>query len=179
MASLGRAALLHGILIGLLAVQLVVYYPRLPDRVASHFGPAGEADGWMDKQGLAIVSILSPIALAGIMIGVQALIIFMDRIPGSMINMPNKKYWLAPERRAETMAWMVPVMARYTLWLGVGVNALLVVIAGMALRANLTPDPRLTYAMPVVLIFLALVTIASIHLLVRVYRKFGRTPSAG
>lgn len=57
MSSLRRAVVLHGILIGLLAVQVVVYYPRLPDRVASHFGAGGVADGWMDKPAFAVVSV--------------------------------------------------------------------------------------------------------------------------
>ena len=98
-------------------------------------------------------------------------------VPASMINMPNKQYWLAPERRAESMAWLVSVVSPFMLKIGVGVNALLVVVLGMALRANLTPEPRLTYAMPVTLVFLALVTAASIYLIVKVYRRFGRVPS--
>jgi uncharacterized membrane protein len=176
MTVLRRAAFLHGLLIAFLLVQLMVYYPSLPDRMASHFGATGEPDGWQSKKAFAVFSVVFPIALAALMVGIQALILYMDRMPVALINLPKKKYWLAPERRAETLAWVVPLVSRFMMWVGVGTTALMVIVMGMTLRTNLTPEPRLTYALPVVGVYLVLVLGGTIRLNILLYRRLGRIP---
>ncbi|HOJ73075.1 MAG TPA: DUF1648 domain-containing protein [Phycisphaerae bacterium] len=177
MTILRRALVSHSVLVGMLLIELAVYYPRLPDRVVSHFGASGEPDGWQSKQAFTTFTIAFPIVLAALMIGAQATMLYLGRIPISLVNLPNKKYWLAPERRAETLAWVVPLMSNFMLWMGVGTTALMVIVMGMALRANLMPEPRLTYALPVVGVYMALVVAGTIRLSIQMYRRFGRIPA--
>jgi hypothetical protein len=56
-----------------------------------------------------------------------------------MINLPNREYWLAPERRAETFAFM----DRQLFWFGMATLALLGIIFQLVIQANLSPKPYL------------------------------------
>ena len=73
------AIVVLAVLYGALVVQVIVSYPRLPERVATHFGFNGTPNGWMSRA-----------ADAAFTLGTSA------------INIPNRAYWLAPERRRET-----------------------------------------------------------------------------
>jgi uncharacterized membrane protein len=68
----------------------------LPERVASHFGANGEANGWMSRSGYLWF-------VAGMGVGLPLFIIglsFLSKFfPISMVNVPNKEFWLAPGRR--------------------------------------------------------------------------------
>lgn len=72
----------------------------LPPTVASHFGASGVANGF---SGRAVYINL----MMGIGIGLPLLVGLMPtlliRMPGARINVPNRDYWLAPERRAQTI----------------------------------------------------------------------------
>ncbi len=92
--------LLAALLVGALA-HLVLYYPSLPDRVPSHFDARGVADDWMSKDSFAL-TMAATYALTGGFFVVLAQL--LPRIPTSMINVPNREYWLAPERRNESLA---------------------------------------------------------------------------
>jgi hypothetical protein len=75
----------------------------LPDRVGTHFGPGGGADGWMTRDGyrlymLAFVLLFVPFIVA--MVGV------LPRVFPRAVNLPNRDYWLAPERREATFAFL-------------------------------------------------------------------------
>lgn len=84
------------------------WYPQLPETVASHFGPGGVADGWMRKDSFFAIFLLlgvgsvAAVPLVGLVVGM---------LPTSLLNLPNKDYWLAPERREASMArlqsWLV------------------------------------------------------------------------
>lgn len=45
---------------------MVLSYPLLPDRVASHFGPGGQPNGFMTKDALLLTSILAILVLVGV-----------------------------------------------------------------------------------------------------------------
>ena len=55
------------------------------------------------------------------------------KLPKWMIDMPNKDYWLAPERKAQTAASVFLFM----LWLADGIELFLTAIVGLVYRANL------------------------------------------
>lgn len=71
----------------------------LPERVATHFGFNGEADGWMSRRAYLAFECGFPALLAGLFIGLSALV---RVLPAWCVNLPRKDYWLAPERRALT-----------------------------------------------------------------------------
>ena len=76
----------------------------LPAMVASHFDRAGVATGYLPRavyRGAMIAMLLLP-ALFVVVLPRLSL-----RRPGARINVPNREYWLAPERRAQTVAIIV------------------------------------------------------------------------
>ena len=82
-------------------VQMVWWYPRLPEIVPSHFDGRGQVDGEMAKP--AFCFLIGGIQLLTI-IGLPVLGYFLKQLPDSLINMPNKEYWLAEERRDDSLA---------------------------------------------------------------------------
>ena len=80
--------------------QIAYFYPQLPEKVASHFNYLGEADGWMSKTEFTIFQVI----LLGVILATTSLIpLLFNKLPDSLINIPNKSYWLAPERRAQSI----------------------------------------------------------------------------
>src|SRR5258707_14206170 len=69
----------------------------LPARVATHFARGGLANGWMTHDGY-LTFIL---AFAGLL--PASVVILLGVLPpaiGSRAGIPNRNYWLGPERRA-------------------------------------------------------------------------------
>ena len=102
----------------------IVYYPKLPDRMPTHFALDGRANGWMPR---AIGAWLLPVTA----VGLAALMRFGSRL-------------LPPGWRARLEASPVQIMALYIAGLLTGVHAL-------ALRAALSTPPRLDAAVWVLL----------------------------
>ncbi len=88
----------------LLAAAFILVTGRsLPTIVASHFAVGGDADGFMPRNaylGLMLaVTVMLPLLMA---VGL-GLVRF---IPARFVNLPNREYWLAPERATETFAFL-------------------------------------------------------------------------
>ena len=66
----------------------------LPDRVATHFNAAGQADGWMPR-GEAIKSFA--LFAAGISLLTPVLMFCIRFLPARLLNVPRKEYWTRPE----------------------------------------------------------------------------------
>jgi len=120
----------------IMAFQWIHYYPLMPGKMATHFGASGAANGWMPRDGFMAF-------YCGMCAFLVVLFLLMPKLiglfPDSMINMPNKEYWLAPERRAATMALMGANMA----WLAVLILGLMMAILQLTFLSNLMPEPRL------------------------------------
>lgn len=135
------AARLPRILLLLLTAALVAgafaVHPHLPERVASHFDGAGRPDGWSTRGSLYATS---GIVLAGILflaMGIPALVRLM---PASLINVPNREYWLAPERREETHLRLDAFMAAF----GCGTLVFFALVMGLVVRANISGGGRMS-----------------------------------
>jgi uncharacterized membrane protein len=111
-------------------LRFFMLYPRLPPIVASHFGPDGRANGWMTKEGFALFSLI-PLGVALIVALFAPLL--AARLPARLINLPNKEYWLAPERKAAT----VEVLYEHMEWLGCALLALFIFIYELVFAANM------------------------------------------
>lgn len=138
----------------------------LPERVATHFGPGGVADGWMTRSGyrafqLAFVLGFAPFIVA--MVGV------LPRLAPRAVNLPHRDHWLAPERRAATLAFL----AGHACWLGVLMQALLAGVHWLLVEANGTAPPRLPAA-PFVALLVAFV--AALGVWLGVLRRRLRAP---
>jgi uncharacterized membrane protein len=143
--------------------QCVHDFPLLPGRVASHFGPSGMPNGWMTKsQFLTIYAVMILPALAvEFWVGRR-----IAKTQGARINLPNKEYWMAPERRASTLAYFESFFA----WYGCAFLLLLVFVMGLALRANLEPSPRLPTGPTVAT--LGVFVLFNVAAIVAMYRRF-------
>ena len=110
-------------------LQAVFFWPHLPNEVASHFNAAGQADGWMSKTAFVALTLLIQIGLAAMMLGFGWLI---KVLPTSMINIPNREYWLADERREQTLGESESLMA----WIAAGTAVFMMVIFYLTFDAN-------------------------------------------
>lgn len=157
----------------LLAVFAAVYfssmYARLPEVVASHFDAYGNPNGWESKQVFLAFFIgvtLIPVVLVFV---VPAII---KAIPVELINLPNKRYWLSPERSAETLDFLTSRFA----WFGCAVYGLMLFVFRYAVQSNLQPhgrpDPNSIWM--ALGIFAALATVWAVLLGLH----FARTPDA-
>lgn len=83
-------------------VQVFIYRANLPDPVASHFGAHGHADGWMPKSSMLFFHIGLQAVMAACLVGIARL---GQYLPDSLLNMPNRDYWLKGDRRRETLEY--------------------------------------------------------------------------
>ena len=148
------------LLLGLVAVQIAWYSPRLPHVIASHFDVAGRPNGWMSRE--AFVGVYAGVVL--LLTIVFSTILF---VPPSLLNLPNKEYWLAPERRAATVTRVAGELTSFA-------NATLVLVLAtfeLAFRANL---PGGTFAAEVMWVVLGVYLIFIVARLVRFVRSWSR-----
>lgn len=90
---------LLGVLL-LAAVFVIVTSLELPPVVASHFALGGIANGFMSRQGYVVFMLIMMVGLVVVFeLTTRALRLF----PARSFNLPNRDYWLAPERRDETL----------------------------------------------------------------------------
>jgi cytochrome bd-type quinol oxidase subunit 1 len=109
----------------------------LPERVAAHFDAQGNPNGWLSRPAHTALQIGALLFMTAV---VHGLAIFVPRIPKDFINIPNRDYWLAPARAAETHA----VLAGFAFLIGCAVLFLLTALFYFIYRANLQPEPTLS-----------------------------------
>ena len=120
------------LLVILAVIQTIFYYPQLTDTVASHFGGSGRANGWSSKETFFLIHFGAILLITGISLLFP---LMLRHVPASIINLPNKKYWLSEERREQTFMFIKGKMY----WFGV-VNLLLIICTiQLAINANLHP----------------------------------------
>ena len=78
------------------AFFVVMSSRALPAKVASHFGRDGAANGYMWHH-TYVYFMLAFVVLLPLVLSLAAGAV--ARLPDTMINIPNRDYWLAPERR--------------------------------------------------------------------------------
>ena len=108
----------------------------LPETVASHFGASGDPNGFMTRTfyiGIMLV----------VIVGVPLLLVAVTGMalsnPNARINLPNGDYWLAPERRGNTVEFLRLHAARFASMLVV----FLCYVHWLVVRANDVHPPRL------------------------------------
>jgi len=99
----GKGLLLFALLVACAVAFVWLTSLRLPGTVASHFGSAGIANGFMPHD-YYVCFILS------FVVGLPVLLVFLTWLamanPKARIKLPRGDYWLAQERRAETVAFL-------------------------------------------------------------------------
>jgi len=126
----GMSSTLFLTLVACAAVFVWVSSQALPEVVASHFGASGSANGFMPRGFYVKFMLGFVVALPLILVWVPNFTFRHSRI---RINLPHREYWLAPERRADTieflcrhsvrMGALLVVFLSYVHWLVVRANA--------------------------------------------------------
>lgn len=118
------------LLVAAALAQALWQHDRLPARVATHFDLAGRADGWMsrDNQTKAHLGLVLFIAVM-----LEGLARLSPRLPDGLVNLPHRDYWLAPERRAATHAWIAGLFRL----IGCVLMAFFLALFHLVYRANL------------------------------------------
>jgi uncharacterized membrane protein len=143
------------------------YYPLLPDRIASHFTASGAQDAWMPKSGFLCLY-AGAIILVGLVMLAGAYA--PGVVPDHRINLPNREYWLAAERRTETIGYF----KRFFFWFGAATYALLLDIFRQAFRVSLGQAAALEHAGLDLALYVAFILL----LVGAMFRRFRRVPAA-
>jgi hypothetical protein len=141
-------------------VQGRFYSLRMPWVIASHFGARGTPNGWQTQSAFFVIEIF--------VVAIAALLGFvvpktLSALPVSMINLPNKQYWLSPERRESTLDYFRVHFA----WCGCALLAFLLFVMELAFRANLTTPHQLnnTAFIAAMVVFLAFMVFWTVRLI--------------
>ena len=118
------------ILISVCVLQLVYYWPLMPERMASHFDGAGKPNGWTSRR--AFFCLYTGLTVMFIFI-FRILPSLLRRFPDSLISVPNREYWLASERRQEAFS----LISDRLLLFGNGTLIFFVAIVQLVFQANL------------------------------------------
>ncbi|MGC9504845.1 DUF1648 domain-containing protein [Baaleninema sp.] len=134
-------------------VTIAIYYPLLPERMASHFRFDGTPDAWSSKTVFALINLALLAFVAFIFWGLDRLI---QTIPVSSIKLPNKEYWLEPSRRDRTILKVIAL----NYLIGIATNVLLIYIEISTFNAHLSSGtPRLGFEIWMAIALYVLVTV--------------------
>jgi uncharacterized membrane protein len=149
------------------AVYFSSYYPQLPDVVASHFNGRGVANGWQTKPSFFGVFVGVSVLASVIGFGIPRII---AALPPQLINLPNKAYWLAPDRLASTMEFLKNFFA----WFGCAVLLTVILTFDYAIQSNLHPNnrPDISRMWYILAGFSAFIVLW----IARMFMRFGRPP---
>ena len=154
-------------LIGVFVSQCVYYYPNLPEIMASHFDGAGKPNGWMSKQSFFL---LEAVILGFIILEFTFLPWIIGKMPNRLINMPNKEFWFAAERRAET----INIIQHFFEWFSAALLALFVAVNQLVFQANLDKKPLPSVPMWTILGLFFLFVIIWLIMFTRRFKRTGK-----
>jgi uncharacterized membrane protein len=142
----------------------IFYYSALPDRIASHFDFNNRADGWMKKESFLIIETAVILFLSAMFFSI---IHFLPRFPDSMINLPNKEYWLKSENREEAFR----KLRDFFYWTGTLTLGFLLLVFYEVCSVNMAGRNTMSREIWIyLLLFLAAVT----FLVIKIYLQFNR-----
>ena len=147
---------------------VVATAPGLPERVATHFGGSGAADGWMTRAGYVRFILLFVVVLPSLLVAAIGL---LPRLLPQWVNLPNRAYWLAPERGDDSIDFLLA----HACWFGVLMVLFIAAIHCLLLQANAASPPRLPTA-PFVALLAGFVAGLGVWM-VMLYRRFRSSPA--
>lgn len=136
---------------------------QLPERVASHFSTGGQADGWMSRS-----AYLQFISIFGSIVPLFIIMVFRS-LPMNLINVPNRDFWFAPERCAQSHDYIF----RQSFWFACLMIGLFTGVHLAIIQANGQSSARLS--LPVLLGVLGIFMIGILTWAANLFRHFSRT----
>ncbi len=160
-------ALLFAALYAAFLMALVFSLGLLPERVATHFNGAGNPDGWMSRPALLAGAAAFGLVFPLFVVAICSLLRFL---PARFVNLPNRDYWLEPERRSATNA----AVATHAWWLA----CLEIVFVGgmhfLLVQANRVQPPHVSNGGIAAVAGIFLIGVA--FWIVALYRRFRTMP---
>lgn len=130
------------------AALILCFAAELPELVAVHFDAAGRPNGFMTRTGCRDFMLASTLGMPFLVVIATAL---LPRVlPTSLINIPHRDYWLAPERARDSLIFL----SEQGLWFGCILMVFLVSVDGMLVKANAVSPPEFPNALLIVLLLL-------------------------
>ncbi len=123
-----------GLLVAAAVLRSALAWERLPETLASHFGASGEPNGWATR---AEFFTLFATFTGGAVVFLLAIPMLVRVVPQRLVSLPNRDYWLAPERRDECLRKLGTQAA----WFATGTVAFAVGVLELTLRANVARGP--------------------------------------
>ncbi len=157
------------LLVAIVCGQVLYYHPQMPETVMSHFDAAGTPNGWMSKDMFFFFYGVLFLLMTIFAIGLPR---YIERLPTSLINLPNKEYWLSPEHRCATM----DMLRSQLTWFGLSVLAFIVIVMQFAIVANISPDQ--TFSSGTILIILGIFLAGTLIWSINMIRQFTKIPPA-
>jgi hypothetical protein len=133
---LRRSLLLFLALLIVVATLILATAWPLGERVATHFGAAFLANGWMSRSGYLAFVLTFAVALPVVVAGAVG---WLHRLAPRSLNIPNRDYWLASERRAATL----DSVGAHACVLGCLLSVFMAGVHLLVLQANATVPPQL------------------------------------
>lgn len=153
-----------GFLFVVLLAHFAFYYPSLPDFIATNFRGDGEPQGWMSKNTFILFELGLVLFLGFLKFGLPRLV---KNIPPSLVNIPNRHYWLAADRKEKTLALLDREMG----WFFAGLLAFFILVNHTVFQANISEPKRLSGWFMIIFVgFLLFVVIWGIKFLF-IFRK--------
>lgn len=134
----------------------------LPDRVATHFDISGNPDAWSSN-------LTNTILFCGLFLFFTLLFsgiaLLLKKIPVSLINIPNREYWFAPERREASVLRVRDFMAEFGFFANIFIAGILL----LTFYAN-----RVAVSIPIVAMFvwLGAFLVFVVGWIIHLYRAF-------
>jgi len=125
----------------------------LPPQVAAQFGPDGAANGTLPR---ALYLLLMLGLVVGLPLSITQLSLAMVGPEGEGLNVPNRRFWLAPERREATLALLRRRMRTFA----TGLALFLGLVHGLTVMAHRHHPPRLDTPVFLAALFLFLLSTA-------------------
>jgi uncharacterized membrane protein len=123
-------------------VVIAATLPELPAVMASHFGLTGSANGWAPRSIYGAVILGFGIALPCCIVLATALPGIAPRTAARLLKLPHPDYWLAPERREQTLS----SLRGYGCGFAIATMLFVTALHLLTVDANLHPPPRLAPA---------------------------------
>jgi serine/threonine-protein kinase len=157
---------------GLLLIGAAVFIQsvasQLPERVATHFDSTGLPNGYMTREGCHVFMLVFTL---GVPLFAAATTGLMPRLfPPAFVNIPNREYWLAPERAADSLAYL----SGQGIWLGCILLLFLCGVDWLIVSANSAAPPRLPGRPFEIALLLFLVALGL--WVTRMFKRFGKAP---
>jgi uncharacterized membrane protein len=161
-----KPLLLIAALLVAVAWRCASVWDQLPLRFASHFDGRGVANAFMPRADF--FSVFAAVG-GGTVLLLLAVPWLTRALPPRLLNIPNREYWLVPERRAQVQH----KLGAFTAWTAAGCAFLLAAVLELVLRANLEHQALASGPMWLIVGLYMVGTSLSLVWLVRAFRVPG------